>query len=66
MCFNYALLALFLIPFVHFSPILGVDGVAYAGLFADGITFLFATSMWLYEFKKIPKIKGVCTHGYKR
>lgn len=47
--------ALFLIPLFLFPRFMGVDGVAYAGLLADGITFLFATSMWLYEFKKIPK-----------
>lgn len=47
--------ALFLIPLFLFPRFMGVDGVAYAGLLADGITFLSAAFMWLYEFRKMPK-----------
>lgn len=47
--------AVFLIPLVILPQFMGVGGVAYAGLIADGITFLFAISMWIFEFKKMPK-----------
>ena len=46
---------LFLIPLILLPKFIGVSGVAYAGLMADGITFLFAATMWIYEFKVMPK-----------
>ena len=46
---------LFLFPLFLLPRMMGVVGVAYAGMIADGITFLFATIMWINEFKKMPK-----------
>ena len=34
---------------------MGIRGVAYAGLIAGGITFLFAAAMWIYEFEMMQK-----------
>lgn len=46
---------LFLIPLFLRPKFMGIGGVACAGLIADGITFLFASVMWIMEFKKMPK-----------
>ena len=46
---------LFLFPLILLPELMGIRGVAYAGLIADGITFLFAAAMWIYEFKMMPK-----------
>lgn len=46
---------LFLIPLFLLPQFMGIGGAAYAGLIADGITFLFASFMWIMEFKKMPK-----------
>lgn len=54
-CISIMRPAVFLIPLFVLPQFIGVVGVAYAGLIADGITFMFAISMWIYEFKKMPK-----------
>lgn len=53
-CVSLSRPLLFLIPLFLLPKFMGISGVAYAGLMADGITFLFAAVMWIVEFKKIP------------
>jgi Na+-driven multidrug efflux pump len=45
-----------LLPAIIVLPIFfGIDGVAYAGLIADLVAFVFAISMILNEFRHMPK-----------
>ncbi|HBL81465.1 MAG TPA: MATE family efflux transporter [Clostridiales bacterium] len=53
-CVSLSRPLLFLIPLFLLPKFIGISGVAYAGLMADGITFLFAAVMWIIEFKKMP------------
>ncbi len=53
-CVSLSRPILFLVPLFLLPTVMGISGVAYAGLMADGITFLFAAVMWLVEFKKMP------------
>lgn len=53
-CVSLSRPLLFLIPLFLLPKFIGISGVAYAGLVADGITFLFAAVMWIIEFKKMP------------
>lgn len=53
-CVSLSRPLLFLIPLFLLPKLMGISGVAYAGLMADGITFLFAAVMWIVEFKKMP------------
>lgn len=53
-CVSLSRPLLFLIPLFLLPKFMGIGGVAYAGVIADGITFLFATVMWIIEFKKMP------------
>ena len=46
---------LFLLPLFLLPLAIGIDGVAYAGLIADGVIFMIAAAMWIVEFKKMPK-----------
>lgn len=53
-CVSLSRPLLFLIPLILLPKFMGISGVAYAGLIADGLTFLFAVVMWIVEFKNMP------------
>lgn len=53
-CVSLSRPLLFLIPLFLLPTVMGINGVAYAGLMADGVTFLIASVMWVVEFKKMP------------
>ena len=55
-CVSLSRPLLFLIPLFVLPQFIGINGFAYAGLIADGVTFVFAVIMWIVEFKNMPKI----------
>ena len=55
-CVSLSRPLLFLIPLFVLPKFIGINGFAYAGLIADGVTFVFAVIMWIVEFKNMSKI----------